>query len=157
MIGWNLGITAAKKVAGNPVLTQQVNRTRSVQRETFQRYIKNNCTFPEDLPGNLCDRIHAHVLWMCEQRYGADFWEDFFSEIQKERKKLESAKLFRDPDKIRNRKYQITVECFDRLERIPFKKILHKYQISLTTAVKSLKPREPVWNGKFLSPKEMRK
>jgi len=150
MIGWNLGIKATKKVAGNPILTEQVNQTRLVQRETFQRYIKNDYTFSKDLLGNLCDRIHAYVLWMCEQRYGHDFWEDFFREIQKERKNFESAKYLKDPDKIRNRKYQITVECFDRLPKVEFRKLLDKYHLSQTTAIKSLRPTEPNWDRKFL-------
>ena len=150
MTGWNLGITATQKVAGNPILTEQINRTRSVQEETFQRYIKNNYTFPKDIPGNLCDRIHAHVLWMCEKEYGPDFWKDFFREIQKERENFESAKYLKDPDNIRNKKYQVTVGCFDKLAKIEFRKLLDKYHLSQTTAIKSLRPTDPKWDRKFI-------
>lgn len=157
MTGWNLGIKVTRKVAGNPILIERINQTRAVQRETFQRYIRSGYIFPEDLPGNLSDRIHAHILWMCEQRYGPDFWQDFFREIQKERKSLTAAKYLRDPDKVRNRKYQITVECFDRLPKIEFRKLLEKYRLSQTTAIKSLRPTEPNWDRRFSGPDDYKK
>ena len=157
MIGWNLGIKVTRKVAGNPILTRQLKATRAVQRETFQRYQKAGYVFPEDLPGNLSDRIHAHVLWMCERKYGASFWQDFFKEIQKERESLKRAAYLRDADKVRNRKYQITVACFDRLSKIEFRKLLEKYQLSQTTAIKSLRPREPNWDRKFLGPDDYKR
>ena len=152
MIGWNLGVKVTKKVARNPIFTRQIKQTRTVQKETFQRYRKAGCIFPQDLPGNLSDRIHAYVLWMCERKYGLSFWQDFFGEIRKEQENLNAAKYLRDPDKIRNRKYQITVECFDRLPKLEFKEMLKKYQLSLTTAIKSLRPTKPEWNRKFLGP-----
>jgi len=157
MIGWNLGIKATQTVAGYYIQARQIKQTRAVQRETFQRYIKAGCVFPEDLPGNLSDRIHAHILWMCQRRYGPDFWQDFFQELRKEQDKLRAAAYLRAPDKIRNRKYQITVECFDRLPKIEFKKLLKKYRLSLTTAIKSLRPTEPGWDRKFLGPDDYEK
>ena len=157
MVGWNLGMKVTRKVAGNPILTRQLKETRAVQRETFQRYRKAGYVFPEDLPDNLSDRIHGHILWMCERKYGADFWQDFFSQIQKEQENLKAAVYLRDPDKIRNRKYQITVECFDRLPKIEFKRLLKKYQLSLTTAIKSLRPTESGWDRKFLGPDDYKK
>ena len=97
MVGWNLGIKVASEVAGNPVLTEQINETRTVQRQTFQRYVQSGYRFPKDVPANLCDRVHAHVLWMCRQRYGPDFWPDFFKEIQNERQNLMAARYLKDP------------------------------------------------------------
>ena len=155
MIGWNLGVKVTKLVANNPVFTEHVQRTRAVQRETFNRYEKAGFVFPQDLPANLCDRVHAHILWMCERQYGPDFWQDFFKEIRKEHENLMAAEYLADADKIRNRKYEITVECFDRLPGIEFKKTLQKYQISLDTAIKSLRPIEPGWDRKFV-PKPVR-
>jgi len=155
MIGWNLGAKVTKKVAGNPLLVKQIKDTRAVQRETFQRYSKTGYVFPENLPGNLSDRIHGHILWRCKNRYGASFWRDFFKEIRKEQEGLKESVYLRDPDKIRNRRYQITVECFDRLPRIDFKELLKDNQLSLTTAIKSLNPTKPDWNRKFLGPDEL--
>ncbi len=156
MIGWNIGIITALKIAPNPALYEQMKSTRQGQDETFKRYLKAGCTFPSDLPYNQCDRIHAHILYLCEKRYGSEFWCDFFKEIRKERKKILEAAKLKKSDIIRNKKYQTTVECFDRLEGIPFKKILRKYQISLTTDVKSLGVKDPGWNRKLLSPEEIR-
>ena len=157
MVGWNLGVKVTRKVAGNPILSQQIKQTRLEQRETFQRYVKAGCLFPQDLPGNLSDRIHAHILWMCEKRYGPNFWRDFFNEIEKEQENLKAAAFLSDPDKIRNRKYQITVGCFDRLPKVGFKKLLKKYQLSLTTAIKSLRPTQPDWDRKFLGADDYKK
>jgi|GEM_PF-1921705 len=154
MTGWNLGVKTTQKVGNNPIFAAQIRDTRATQSETFRRYVTGGCKFPDDLPGNLCDRIHAHLLWMCERMYGPTFWEDFFHEAQKERENLEAAKYLGDADKVRNRKYQITVECFDRLEKIQFRKMLKEYQLSQTTAIKSLRPTEPGWDRRFLGPDE---
>ncbi|MFA6187089.1 MAG: ankyrin repeat domain-containing protein [Phycisphaerae bacterium] len=157
MIGWTLGIKTAKKVAGNPILTEQVEQTRIGQMETFRRFVSAGYVFPKDLPANLCDRIHAHILWMCENRYGPDFWQDFFTEIRKEQENLKAAEELKDPDRVRNRKYQITIDCFDRLAKIEFKNLLKKNQISLLTDVKSLHPTDPNWNRKFLGTEDYNK
>ena len=150
MIGWNLGVEATERVAGNPYFAQQVKETRDEQKRTFDRYVKGGYTFPSDLPGNLCDRIHAHVLYKCKSLYGPDFWRDFFAEIQKEREKFAEAEYLVDGDKIRNRKYQLTVDCFGRLPKIEFKKMLRIFRLSHTTAIKSLHPTEAGWDRKFL-------
>jgi len=55
-----------------------------------------------------------------------------------------------DADDIRNERYQITIDCFERLKGLNFKKMLQKYKISLTTDVKSLHPTESEWNRKFI-------
>jgi hypothetical protein len=49
----------------------------------------------------------------------------------------------------RDRRYQITVDCFDRLPGLNFKQRLKDNQISLTRDIKSLKPTEPGWNRKL--------
>ncbi|HBG77878.1 MAG TPA: hypothetical protein DDW84_03365 [Phycisphaerales bacterium] len=154
MIGWSLGVRTAKKVAGNPILAEQAEQTRSGQMETFRRFRNAGCVFPKDLPANLCDRVHAHILWMCENRYGNNFWQDFFTEIRREQGNLKAAKELKDPDKIRNRKYQITIDCFDRLPKVEFKNLLKKNQISLLVDVKSLHPTDQNWNRKFLCPED---
>ena len=137
-------------VAPNPVFKKHLQQTWKGQAETFKRYRRLGNVFPEDLPPNQCDRIHAQILRVCEKRYGTDFWPDFFKEICKEKVRLANAAQLGDRDLIRNKRYQITIECFDRLPRIEFKNMLDKYQISLTTDVKSLHPEEPGWNRKFV-------
>lgn len=49
----------------------------------------------------------------------------------------------------RDRRYQITIECFDRLRGLNFRQRLSDNQISLTRDVKSLKPTEPGWNRRL--------
>jgi hypothetical protein len=149
MIGWTIGTKVSQKVARNPIHTRLVNTTRAEQEKTFERYKQSGYVFPEDLPANQCDRIHAYLLWGCEKRYGPNFWPDFFREIRKERQRLTDAVALHDADKIRNKRYQITVECFDRLGKLNFKKALQRSHISLTVDVKSLHPEEPGWNRKL--------
>ncbi|MFH1615158.1 MAG: hypothetical protein ABIG61_08765 [Planctomycetota bacterium] len=150
MIGWTIGTKVTKQVAGNPVRIQEVNATRAGQKETFTRYCRAGYVFPEDLPANQCDRIHAWLLYICEKRYGITFWEDFFAQIRREHSNLLSAASLGRAEEIRNRRYQITIDCFDRLPEVNFKKLLEKYQISLTIDVKSLNPMEPSWDRKFI-------
>lgn len=154
MVGWNLGVTVTKKIANNPILRKNLADTRATQKKTFQQYLKNGHVFPSDIPPNLCDRIHAYILWVCEKKYRGNFWKDFFEEIRKEQAALQQAGTISDPDERRNRRYQITIDCFDRLKGIEFKKILKRYHISLTTAVKSLHPTDSNWNRRFLSVSE---
>ena len=149
MIGWTIGTRVAQQVAGNPVYNRLVEATRKVQAETFSRYVRAGYVFPADIPPNLCDRIHAFLLWRAEANYGASFWPDFFGEIRKQRARLEAI-TEGDADQRRNRRYQITLECFDRLPGLNFKDVLKSVQISLTTDVKSLHPTEPGWNRRFL-------
>ncbi len=149
MIGWTIGTKITEKVASNPIHKRHVLETREIQMHTFKRYQQLGYVFPKDIAANLCDRIHAHILWRCEQKYGPDFWQDFFQEIHKEHARLKPS-VSKGGDQARNQRYQITVECFDRLQELNFKDMLEKFQISLTTDVKSLHPMEPRWNRKFI-------
>ncbi len=151
MVGWSIGAKVTMKIARNPIFIKHINDTRKKQAETFKLYRQLGYVFPEDIAPNLCDRIHAHLLWVCERKYGSKFWPNFFEEISKERKNLLAATELRDTDKIRNRKYQITIECFDKLEGLNFKDMLNKFQISLTTDIKSLHPTKPGWDRKFIA------
>jgi len=146
MIGWSIGTKVTQKIAGNPIHRRHVRRTRAVQARTFQRYVKGGYVFPADVPANLCDRIHAYILWRCEQKYGPTFWTDFFKEIRKEHTRLRQAARRGDRDE----RYRITVDCFDRLKGLDFKKTLRKCRISLTTDIKSLNPTKPAWNRRFV-------
>ncbi|HEY4721379.1 MAG TPA: hypothetical protein VII92_06005, partial [Anaerolineae bacterium] len=91
-----------------------------------------------------------HLLWQCEQRYGPSFWPDFFSEIRKQRQQLDDAVHLSGGDNIRNQRYRITVECFDRLPNLRFKQMLEQNGISTTVDVKSLHPTEPGWDRRFV-------
>jgi hypothetical protein len=151
MVGWSIGIKVAQKVAGNPTLTRQVEDTRRKQLKTFRRYMQQGRKFPENLPANQCDRIHAHILWMCEREYGPNFWTDFFTEIRKARPDFSKAASQSDipDDERRNARYRITIDCFDRLKGLNFKKKLASNGISLTTDIKSFHPERPGWNRRF--------
>lgn len=146
MIGWSLGAEVAQAVAGNPVLSGQIEETRKKQQETLRRYVENDFVLPQDIPANKVDRIHAWVLWQCEQEYGPSFWRDFFREIRKEQEPLRKAVHLGDGDGIRNARYRITVDCFDGLPRVRLKKRLGDLNISLTTDIKSLHPEKVTWN-----------
>ncbi len=151
MVGWSIGIQAMKKVASNPIFLRNLKDTRKNQRITFNNYKKGGYIFPEDVPANKCDRIHAYLLWRCERKYGRNFWPDFFKEIRKEYANLRDAVKLGNRDKIRNKRYQIVVDCFDRLEGLDFKTMLKIAKISLTTDVKALHPKEPRWDRRFIS------
>jgi hypothetical protein len=155
MIGWTIGANVTKKVAGSPVLAGNISATRDGQRKTLMRYRKDGFKFPQDLPGNQCDRIHAYILYECELKYGADFWPDFFKEIYKQREALKEALKLGDGDTIRNRRYQITLDCFDRLPGIDFKERLRKLQISTDVDVESLHPTETGWDRRLMPPKDV--
>ena len=102
MTGWSIGAKVSALVAPNPIHTAHLQRTRKLQAETFRRYKSLGQTFPPDIEPNLADRIHAHLLWQCEQQYGPDFWKDFFTEVRKERERLYDAVQLGDDDAIRN-------------------------------------------------------
>jgi hypothetical protein len=155
MIGWSISVKVANSMAANPVLNKSIQDTRRQQEETFNRYVQAGCVFPSDIEANLCDRIHAYLLWKCERKYGPNFWRDFFREINKEYKPLVEAVKLGDSDQIRNKRYRITIDCFDRLEGLNFKEMLRHYQISLTTDVKSLHPTDAGWNRRFISDSEI--
>ncbi|MHC4266250.1 MAG: ankyrin repeat domain-containing protein [Planctomycetota bacterium] len=150
MIGWSIGMKVTEKIAKNPINSKQLMETRTKQKETVRRYFKNGFVFPEDIEANLCDRIHAWILRECELKYGPTFWSDFFKELRGRRQELRDAVKLGQADKIRNVRYQITIDCFDHLPGLNFKDILRKYKISLTTDVKSLHPTEPSWDRKFI-------
>ena len=88
MVGWSIGIKASQKVAGNPIFARGLQETRKGQTETFARYRALGYTFPADIAPNQVDRIHAELLFQCEQQYGPTFWRDFFQEAEKERTRL---------------------------------------------------------------------
>jgi hypothetical protein len=157
MIGWHVSTIAADKVAPNPIMRKHIADTRHVQAETFARYRKLGNTFPHDLPPNLCDRIHAHILWQCQQRYGPNFWTDFHAELRAIYSQLQSAAHQSDPDKTRDRRYALTLDCLARLDERTrllhptrtFKQMLQHHGISLTRDVKSLNPTNEQWNRKL--------
>jgi hypothetical protein len=150
MIGWSVGVKAAQKVAGNPIFQKQIGETRKQQDQTYARYKALNYTFPRDIEANLCDRIHAYLLRQCEQKYGPAFWPDFFRAIRKQRGALDAAVHQKGDDAIRNERYRITVDCFDRLPKLNFKRMLETNGISPTVDVKSMHPTEPGWDRRFV-------
>jgi len=150
MIGWSIGAAVSEKIAGNPILREQIRQTRDEQRRTYSRYIENGFVLPADVPANKCDRIHAWVLWKCETDYDPNLWSDFFREVRKEAQGLNDAVHLGDGDAIRNARYRITVDCFDRLPGLNFKDRLIRSGISLTTDVKSLHPEEALWNRRLM-------
>ncbi len=152
MVGWSLGVKATQKVAPNPIFATSVSATRKEQMQTLARYRANNFVFPADLEANLCDRIHAALLYQCEQRYGPNFWRDFFTEMRREQPALEAASHLEGDDNRRNERYRIAVECFDRLRGLDFKKLLQQNHISATVDVKSLHPTDAGWDRKFEPP-----
>jgi hypothetical protein len=146
MVGWNLGVKVTQRVAPNPIFARSVQATRDEQAQTFARYKANNFVFPADLQPNLCDRIHSHLLYQCEQRDGPNFYADFFTQIRNHQQQLADAEKGKDE---RNARYRITVDCFDQLPKLSFKKLLQQNHISTTVDVKSLHPTEPGWNRRF--------
>lgn len=151
MVGWSIGVQVTRKVASNPLFLRQVRGTRKLQKKTYDRYVKNGYMLPEDVPANKCDRIHAYLLGRCERKYGRNFWRDAFGEIGKEFANLRDAVKLGDGDKIRNKRYQIIVACFDRLEGLDFRTMLEKAHVSLTADVKALHPEEAGWDRRLVS------
>jgi len=149
MVGWSIGTKVSTMVAKNPYYTKFIKQTREEQEKTFKRYVALGFTFPSDIPSNLVDRIHAYLLYLCEQKYGQNFWKDFFKEINKHKKELDDAVRLSNDDAIRNERYRITVECFNVLQGINFKELLEKNGISTTVDIKSLHPTNPNWNRKL--------
>jgi hypothetical protein len=149
MVGWSLGTKVSLEVANNPTLEQDIAETRRVQTETYQRYKTAGNVFPSDIAPNLVDRIHAYILWQCEQQYGNGFWTDFFAQVRSERQRLYAAIHEPGDDGVRNARYRITVECFNRLPGLAFAKRLERDAISQIVAVQSLHPTEPGWNHRL--------
>jgi hypothetical protein len=150
MTGWSISRIAVEKVADNPTYRESLARARKIQAETFARYRKSDNTLPADIPANKCDRIHAHLLHLCEQQYGPQFWPDFFKEIGKSRDELLKVSSSGPGEERRNARYRITIDCFDRLMDGKFKEMLKDAGISLTTDVKSLQPNRPDWNRRLM-------
>lgn len=149
MTGWSIGMLAVQRVASNPIFEYNLAETRRGQEETYRRYVAAGFVFPSDIEANQVDRIHGYLLNACEQHYGASFWPDAFTEIRKRKDELAAAVSLSDGDAIRNKRYQNTIECFDKLRGLDFKKMLEANGISTTTDVKSLHPTEPGWNRRL--------
>ena len=118
------------------LLGAPVPRTSNVDRSPHKKEIVELLTV-----GWSPDRIHAYLLFQCEQQYGPTFWRDFFREAKKERASLASG--------TRDERYRTTVECFDRLPGLDFKQLLSANKISLTTDIKTLDPESPAWNRRL--------
>lgn len=150
-VGWSLGVKVTDLVAPNPHHTQSVADLRRQDADFLKKYVANGYRFPLTLThGNLQqeDRMHHHLLWECEQQYGATFWHDYFAELQKEKTHLEETNKLTNSVARANTQYQICVECFDRLAGLNFKKRLTDYHISTTMDVFAISHR-PNWNGKY--------
>ncbi|NLF30306.1 MAG: hypothetical protein GX591_05385 [Planctomycetes bacterium] len=100
---------------------------------------------------NQVDRIHAHLLHLCRRRYGPAFWPDFFREIRNAEDRIAEARRLPEGDERRNALYAITLDCFDRLDRLDFKALLQASGVSLTVDVQSLHPAEPGWDRRLLA------
>ena len=148
MIGWSIGARVSNIVAPNPIHKRKVIQTRRGQFRTYRRYLAEGETFPQDIPPNQVDRIHAYLLWKCEQKYGPDFWSDFFTEIRRERVSFSSPEAKGESSGL-DARYRLTVECFDRLPGLNFRKLLRQNGISMNVAIQSLKPEKPGWNRRL--------
>lgn len=148
MVGWTISVKVSELVAPNPIHRQAVAETQLNQDRTHQRYMAAGQTFPTDLSGDQADRLHAYLLRKCERQYGPNFWRDFFREVRKQQTAF-SAPPAQGESRGLNERYRITVECFDQLPGLEFKKLLQQSGISTTVAIQSLKPTQPGWNRKL--------
>ena len=73
----------------------------------------------------------------------------FFSNVKKRQSDFEEAKKCEGKNAERNRRYQLSIECFDALDEINFKDILMQNEISLKIDIKSLELESPDWNRKL--------
>lgn len=138
------------KVADNPIFEASLQSTRQGQKDTYNRYMAAGGVLPSDVEANQVDRIHAYILWQCEQRYGPRFWPDFFAQARAQQAAL--AQAVNAPggdDGVRDLRYQLSVDCFDRLPGLGFKELLQSSHISLTHDVRTLRPTEPGWNRRL--------
>jgi len=145
-IGMYLSGKVTMEVTGNPYTRERRERGRKALKETMRRYIEGGYVFPEDIPGGVSDRIHHEILYQCEEKYGPDFWRDFFTEVRKRRDRLRRADG--------NTRYRITVDCFDRLPGLDFREMLRDLRISDKTSWYSLRPSRPEWDRRFIPPHE---
>ena len=148
MIGWTISTKVSELVAPNPIHRQSVTETQQNQDRTYQRYMAASQTFPPDLSGDQADRLHAYLLRKCERQYGTNFWRDFFAEVRKQQPAF-AAPAAQGESRGLNERYRLTVECFNRLPGLNFKKLLEQNGISTTIAIQSLKPTQPGWNRKL--------
>jgi hypothetical protein len=148
MIGWTLSVKVCDLVASNPIYRRQVAETQRGQDNTWQRYIAGGHTFPPDLPADQADRLHAYLLRKCEQQYGPQFWPHFFAEVRKMNAAFSAPEAQGESSGLDVR-YRLTVDCFDHLPGLSFKKLLDQNGISTTSAVQSFKPTNPGWNRKL--------
>jgi hypothetical protein len=135
-------------VANNPTWEKTLRAKRREQDRTYRRYKRAGHVYPRDLEANTVDRIHNHLLHLCEKEYGGDFWRDFFVEVRKEKARLLNPAGAKGGDERRNARYAITVDCFERLEGLEFKKLLDENGISTTVATKTL-ANKPNWNRRL--------
>jgi hypothetical protein len=148
-VGCSISKIVSEKVAGNPIHQRSLVNARKIQAKTFAEYKRLNNTFPKNIAPNLCDRIHAYLLYRCEMLYGPRFWSDFFKEVRNVRAELMAAERSGPGDQRRNARYRITIDCFDRLMKGQFKRMLEEHEISLTTDVRSIPYKSPKWKGKL--------
>jgi hypothetical protein len=134
------------EVTGNPYFRDRRERGRKALKETMRRYIEGGYVFPENIPGSVSDRIHHEILYQCEEKYGPYFLRDFFTEVRNQRDRLRSADG--------NTRYQITIDCFDRLPGLKFRELLSDLRISDKTSWYSLRPSRPDWDRRFIPPDE---
>lgn len=149
MIGFILSTHVSQTVAGNPTNSKGIEAGKKTHADRFARYRKGGNIWPKDLPPNLCDSVHAHLLRQCEAAYGATFWPDFFREIRNDRPALAAASRIGTANERRDARYRLTVDCLDRLMQGRIKPMLTESGVSLTTDVKSLKPLDRNWNRKL--------
>ena len=148
MIGWLISVKACNTVAPNPVFRKSIQETEKQQDLTWQAYLANGKTFPTNLPGDQADRLHAHLLRQCEKSYGTNFWRDFFMQVQRQQSAFTAPEAQGECRGV-DARYRLTVECFDRLPGLNFKRLLEQNGISATVAIQSLKPTQPGWNRKL--------
>jgi hypothetical protein len=148
-VGWSISKIVSEKVAGNPIHQRSLVNARKIQTKTFAEYKRLDNTFPKNIAPNLCDRIHAYLLYRCQRLYGPRFWSDFFKEVRNVRAELQAADRSGPGDQRRNARYRITIDCFDRLMKGQFKKMLKEHEISLTTDVRSIPYKSAKWKGKL--------
>ena len=149
MLGWSISAKVCQKIAPNPIYLQNLSDTQRGQDETWQAYINNGQSSPPKLPGDQADRIHAYLLRKAEQDYGTNFWHEFFAEVRKQQAAFGAPEAKGDSGQPLNLRYQLTVECLNRLPGLEFKKRLEQSGVSTTVAIQSLKPTQPGWNRKL--------
>lgn len=148
MVGWSISVGVSRTIARNALHDKNVAQTHKSQEETYRQYLATGQTVPTALPWNMADRIHAWLLYRCEQQYGPAFWGDFFKEVRKEREAFLDAET-QGPDNGRDARYKLTLQCFDRLPGVNFTQLLQQNGVSTVVDLSSLNPGDPNWNRKL--------